>query len=177
MLSLFFNLLLAHLVADFWLQWDGLVRNKNEKHCRGWALWTHAAIVFFCTWAASGEKSFWLFAVSVAVTHFVIDWIKTRYSRHHLIPFLLDQVLHVVILVAISGIYLQQVGAWTQFAVVKDHEQILLPALACAIIAMTRPANILIKEVFAFCGVFEDELRWKARRKSTLLTEKSQKIR
>ena len=157
MSTLFLNLVLAHLVADFWLQSDGMVVNKRERKLRGWAIYVHALLVFLCTWGL-GWFRFWPYALAIAVLHFAIDLIKVQFTRRPLIPFLVDQVVHITVLWVVAILYAHIDGQWTQFGFLKEKYAMLIPMASCALVIITRPANVLIKEIFAFCGVFEEEV-------------------
>ena len=100
----FFRLLLGHLVGDFVLQTIGLVHYKAHSW-RG--LFLHAGIVVassaLCLWEYLPK--WWLWLVPLFVSHLLIDWGKILSSRNlprwGLLLFLLDQTLHVGMVVAV----------------------------------------------------------------------------
>jgi len=108
-------LLLAHLIADFWLQTDSMVRNKArnfKKHMLHHLLTTGLALTFI--WGYTYAFTDVLFhlvlpLLFICSTHYVIDFLKVKlldaikpkdnHSLKKLGFFLLDQVLHVMILI------------------------------------------------------------------------------
>ena len=65
----------------------------------------HTLIIFAClilfSWPYLTRWNLWVFLTLIALTHFVQDWAKikfTRQSKHSLFFFVLDQVLHVSLL-------------------------------------------------------------------------------
>jgi hypothetical protein len=78
-------LVLAHLVGDFILQTEAMVRDKNRPGARGWrGLLTHGGAVALCLVPVAlvfGVRGLALLVV-VAVTHVLIDRWKVRATRH-----------------------------------------------------------------------------------------------
>ena len=107
-------LLLAHLIADFWLQTDAMVRNKLKsfkKHMLHHLLTTGLVLTFI--WGYSYHFSnvinyLVLPLIFICLTHFLIDLLKVKlldtmkpkdsHSLKRLGFFLLDQALHLVVL-------------------------------------------------------------------------------
>ena len=69
---LFANLLLAHFLSDFPLQWDRMVADKRQRLLRGYGLYVHGLIVAGISWLAIGYWSYWWLAALVAVSHFLM---------------------------------------------------------------------------------------------------------
>lgn len=85
---------LGHLVADFLLQWRGLVEAKRDPRRRVWALPLHVAIVVAATWAALGLAPVpWLLAL-VGASHLLIDWAKLLWGGRGFTGFAGDQAAH-----------------------------------------------------------------------------------
>src|SRR5262245_52172289 len=104
---MFYLFLLAHLVADFILQPHWLVLRKQRWD----GLLIHGGIVLACMLALAlidpTALALWPVMVAITVVHVAADRCKVRYGNRVLgppiVPFLLDQMVHVVILtVALS---------------------------------------------------------------------------
>ena len=107
-------LLLAHLIADFWLQTDSMVRNKLKnfkKHLLHHLLTTGLALTFIWGYIyqfTNVINYFVLPLLFICLTHFVIDLLKVKlldtmkpkdsHSLKRLGFFLLDQALHLAVL-------------------------------------------------------------------------------
>ena len=94
--NILIRLLLAHVLSDFVLQTKKMVIHK------GWFsryLFLHILVVYICTVAFTG---WWLTAIAIAVTHYVIDGLKTETKKRQLatdlVLFVVDQILHILIL-------------------------------------------------------------------------------
>lgn len=137
--DLFLCLLLAHLAADFVFQTAKSCKNKREKKWRSAYHYCHAAIVFALSWAVSWDLAFWWCALTIGVTHFAIDMWKS-YRKDNVTWFVVDQVLHIIILIGVALIWCSR-HIWNiPLGVSPKHI-----ALVVAILICWKPANILIK--------------------------------
>lgn len=152
--TLFLSLVLAHIIGDFYLQTDKYCQHKESKQFKSWFLYVHAIIIGLLSWMIVPSCDFGLWALLVAVSHFVIDAFKIHNSKG-LRSFIIDQLLHLGILVTISAMYrttkelpLQMIDCSGSFST---------PLLILAILLCTKPANILIKLILEKYQVGESE--------------------
>ncbi len=100
-MNLLATLILAHLIADFPLQTNGIFRLKST-HWLGILL--HATV--HCLVAAfliDNPVAHWQLLVSLGVIHFGIDWFKLQGQiRFESLGFVLDQLAHVLSLVVLA---------------------------------------------------------------------------
>lgn len=121
---MFWTLGLAHLIGDYPLQTDRIVRAK--RHWSGLTL--HVAIHYGVMLLLSGRDSLrlWPHLLALAAVHFAIDSLKNfesrRWPRVVVLPYVFDQILH------IASIAL--VAAWieAQTGIVRDRPWILYAA-------------------------------------------------
>ena len=97
MAETFLALLAAHLIADFPLQPNGLIRRKRNP----WILCSHAVIVGAIAAAALGNFPLALLAILVG-THLAMDAIKIYILGDTLASFLLDQTVHLIVTLALA---------------------------------------------------------------------------
>ncbi len=97
------SLLLAHLVGDFLLQTSSLAKKKKKSV---WMMVLHslingaAAYLFLASWST------WLVPLVATVSHFLIDFTKSRFKKDALWLFLADQTLHLMVIVLLVLFYL-----------------------------------------------------------------------
>ncbi|NLM37415.1 MAG: DUF3307 domain-containing protein [Firmicutes bacterium] len=107
-MTVFLLLLCAHLIGDFLLQNDQLVTAKNAG--RIWAHLKHGLCIAGLTWLAVhwyGLKPAFWYAALVGLAHLMLDsaksWLeKGKAPGSKLFLFLLDQGLHILVLLAFS---------------------------------------------------------------------------
>lgn len=139
---LLLSLLLAHVIADFYLQNDKYCLQKEERKLKSWFLYVHSLLVGVVSWAFVPVYSFGLYALAIALSHLAIDIVKV-YSAKGLWSFTLDQFVHLTVLVAVSFSFntvtelpVQSADCATTFSI---------PLSILAILLCIKPANILIK--------------------------------
>jgi hypothetical protein len=107
-------LVLAHLLADFVLQTDAMVRDKG----RPLVLLGHVGIVTAATWATLGFAPVPLLLLIVAATHFAFDLAKQRSAAARrargvepgFSAFATDQAAHLAVIAVVAGLW---PGAWS----------------------------------------------------------------
>lgn len=159
--QLFLNLLFAHVVGDFYCQTGRSCNGKREKGLMGGDLYVHALIIFVLSWLAVWSWSFWWAALVIGVIHLFIDAAKAaverkfkvdgqpvHMTRYAVWPFVIDQTLHVALIVFVAWWWLQY-NDWTQFGWLQtDWLMAALVLLLC-----WNPANLLTKHILHYCQV------------------------
>jgi hypothetical protein len=101
-LILALQLLLAHIITDFALQSEELITQKQQKKARAPFLYVHASIAGILTYLIVQDWNMWLIPIIISVSHFFIDLWKLHQKSDSLGYFLVDQLLHLLVLL----------GAW-----------------------------------------------------------------
>jgi len=133
MLELIIKTTLAHLIGDFVLQSDAMVRDMELKKLRAMALYGHAAIHLFLLLLLTGfDKTYMLPVFALSISHLLIDITTKIFLRNYLnsaTNFIVDQALHVVtIALFIHYCYPYQLDV-ESLCNVKNY--LLLTALVC----------------------------------------------
>lgn len=100
MIEILLRLLFAHIIADFFLQTDKLCEMKKAKPSVGLPI--HSLIHAACSYIIVGEWTNVMVPAVIFVSHLAIDWTKIRYMQDGVKGFLLDQTLHLIIILALS---------------------------------------------------------------------------
>ena len=153
--ELFTCLLLAHLVADFLLQSSRVCDDKREKKWKSLYHYIHAIIVFGLSLLVVWDIRFWWCAALIGLSHFLIDIWKS-YKKDELKWFVIDQILHIFILICVSYFWLDKRG-WS----IPFDLNVQTVATVVAVVLCSKPANILIKLVLKHhsLGVSENQPR------------------
>ncbi len=102
--SIFWMFVLAHLIGDYPLQTDWLVRVKRSW----WGLLLHVSIhlLVLLLLAGSALSALWPYLVTLAAIHFCIDafknWLGRVRPRWINGPYILDQLIHLLSLIAVT---------------------------------------------------------------------------
>ena len=152
--TLFLSLVLAHIIGDFYLQTDNCCKQKERRKFKSWFLYVHAMIISLLSWIMVPSCNFGLWVLLIAVSHFSIDAIKIHCSKG-LWSFVIDQLLHLGILIAISNIY--EPAKELPLQMIDSSDSFSIPLLILAILLCMKPANILIKLILEKYQVGESE--------------------
>lgn len=168
------NLVVAHIVGDFYFQTERSCRNKViEQYC-GKDMYIHALIIGLLSWVAVWTVDAWWLAVAIMLIHFAIDCLKSfvvlkwdvvriaderltygQNRRLNLALFTLDQVLHIGVIILLALLWFNVNSEWAQF---KWLQQLILahPMRVYTIIGLLialKPANIIILNILSLCKV------------------------
>ncbi|MFW5706355.1 MAG: DUF3307 domain-containing protein [Bacteroidota bacterium] len=138
---LFLQLFLAHIVGDFVLQSNAWVKSKQKKKLRSVHLYLHVllhgALVMLFVW----DLNFWLPALIITVAHLLIDIMRLNLSAKskNAVFFLLDQLLHLLVL---AGITLWWQDMEVPMGFFQSAEFLIFTS---GIVFVTMPASIMIR--------------------------------
>lgn len=150
-LILLLSLITLHVIVDFYFQPASWVQDKNDKKERSYKLYIHSAIhalvscipILFIT---TDWRSIVCTLFIVGVSHCLIDLAKT-YLEQKLRYFVLDQVLHIVVLAAVA-LHVSQLeltlSALADVIITKNNL-----VIALAYIVIFKPTSIVIGSVLS----------------------------
>jgi hypothetical protein len=160
--SLFWLVLMAHLLGDFYFQSSQLAQRKNDGSFGALAAHScyYAAIVLLLPWLFYGLNAL-ILGAALAIIHFLIDWIKLLVSsrnKQSLSPRLLffcDQFAHLITIVIATIVFLLLVDTsyspvtfWLQ-SLYQELQVTLLPdklmRFVVVLLFLMRPVNIAIR--------------------------------
>jgi len=110
-MQVLYQWIFAHLLADFALQTGKMVQHKKRLKAKSWILYAHCLLHGILIYLFSPDKTNWLIPVTVAITHYAIDLWKLN-RRDTASAFIIDQALHLTILVTLWLSWYQPAGWW-----------------------------------------------------------------
>ena len=138
---------MAHILAEFIFQPDKTIKEKNDKGFKSSALVIHSMVVFLLSWIFSLQFNFFVAALIITITHYLMDGIKIVLSKKEELKnkaFFFDQSFHVIVIFTVVTIF----AKYYPFEPVVNFSfdtKILL--VIAAYLFCTKPANIIIKEI------------------------------
>lgn len=145
----FVSLLMVHLLADFYLQRSAWIRSKIKYKVKSIGLLKHIGVHLILNavvlWLLIGAFTFdYFIALSVIVlTHYAIDIWKS-YQQFGLRAFLIDQIAHVLVLVAIST-FLSGLSVSSLVNLVSTLVTVKVMAIAASAIFLTKPVSFIVQ--------------------------------
>jgi hypothetical protein len=141
-LTLLLKLLIAHLITDFVIQPTRWVDDKIKKKGKSKKLLLHICITTATAYLLSGYYLNWKIPLTIFITHYIIDLIKSHLTDNFK-NFIIDQLLHVVVIVILS---LSVENQWRHLSsyVHKIALQDELWLICAAYLFVTWPLGIII---------------------------------
>lgn len=150
-IRVFMILLLAHLLGDFVLQFGWIQQKKKRWPVR----LLHSAIQAALAYVLISAWNLWWVAVITGVTHFFIDWGKSSLKTTRMRVQLVDQLLHLLVIIGLTGyvvMYSGSLPAWLTWQPVFGWR---LAVVSAAIILLVPCGGYLIG---GFMSPYMDQL-------------------
>lgn len=98
-LAIILQLLLAHVLTDFIFQSKKMIAHKRKFKAKSWHLYAHSLLAGILTYLVLQQWTAFLVPIGIAITHFFIDLWKLYKKEDNLKYFLIDQFLHLLVLI------------------------------------------------------------------------------
>lgn len=140
--------ILAHLLSDYTFQSDKWAQNKIKNGFKSKYQKWHSLITFVFSWMLSFQWLFFVASVPIAISHWIIDGYKKDLNNHKKIKkfsFFIDQSLHLLVIIGFTLLfnYFFPIEPFIKLPINTHWLLIITGYILC-----TKPANIIIKEVF-----------------------------
>jgi hypothetical protein len=142
---LLLQLLIAHLIGDFFTQTRTLVYQKELQKWRSPFLYVHSLIHFILMMLLTADPAFWKYALAISLLHLVIDGCKLQFQTEETKRtwFIADQLLHLLVIIVTWGLFQHM-----KFDISLLSDKRIL-AVVFAMLFIMSPASFLIKVVIS----------------------------
>ena len=107
-IELLLRILIAHFLADFVFQPHIFIKNKEKKGLKSPYFYIHIIITFITVYLLLWNWNMWSIAVIITGTHFILDIIKYQIKKQNGWIFLIDQLLHIFIIIIVWLVFSKQ---------------------------------------------------------------------
>ncbi|KYG81234.1 hypothetical protein AWW67_07710 [Roseivirga seohaensis] len=142
-IAILLRLIIAHLLADFVFQTNGMVKGKREKGPRSSQFRWHLVIVAVLTYLFIADWANWWAPMAMAIAHGIIDWIKISIKKDNMWIYLGDQFAHFISIILLWMLLIPKpFAAMIDLSSFEFHSTFLIIAIAYIIVAL--PSGVLI---------------------------------
>lgn len=147
-LDLLLRLIAAHVITDFFLHPKTWIEERHKKKIKSPKLYLHSLITGAFAYIALGSwYPVWI-PVIITISHFVFDLVKSYKDEDSTTYFVIDQILHVMVIFVCWLIFTTQVNLlYTDFIVQYYNPKLWF--FLTAYIIVTIPASIIITKLTA----------------------------
>jgi len=135
----FFPIFVAHLIGDFIFQTEQMAL-KKANNLRWLVL--HATELGVITWVCCWTWAAWPVVAVVFLTHIVFDWTKPRMPGSPLRWYIVDQTLHLVVLIFCARWMTSNLGTFEM--PLTAHVSVPCQAIIAAYIMVARPLTVTL---------------------------------
>ena len=146
------TLIIGHLVSDFFLQPMSWVNDRNTHHFKAKKLYLHVLVhgvvsaVILALWEYSyGLQQLSTVLLSTAVimlSHYLIDIAKS-YSNKGVVPFLLDQIAHIAVIIALCIYITDNQSLIAYVSALATNPKVLW--VVCGYLIILNPSAVFIR--------------------------------
>jgi hypothetical protein len=138
------RMVLAHFIADFWLQGSRGISQRREKKWKCSWLYIHGVIAAVLVYLFSFQWNNWWLPLVVLTTHVMIDGLKARRPDTPNL-FVLDQLAHIGVIIACWSYIIYPCPTWSGLRAYVDRLDLWLVVL-CYIVVIW-PVGSLIGRI------------------------------
>lgn len=147
-LDILLKLVFSHLIVDFVLQTNDIVKKKKEGKILYHII--HSLMQALVAYVVLGLWNYWFIIPVIFVTHLVIDFWKITY-KEKLSSFIIDQILHFIVL------FVLWIAITRQYTIASNIYRELTDCNQCWIILISY--LLVLKPASIFLGLFTK--RWR----------------
>ncbi len=143
---LFIKLLIAHIVADFLLQTDKTIIDKQKKKWKSLKLYLHVAVHGIISIAITLSVELMSGIAIIVLTHLIIDlwklYVQNEVNKRSI--FMIDQALHVFMILVISDHYVPWI-----YKIISEINLNQIFILILVILLLTTVSSHIIKVIIS----------------------------
>jgi len=140
----FVKLLLAHILADFFLQPGAWVRQKWEKEIWSRYFWMHIGMVGLVSYVLFMRWSLWQLPLIIMLGHGLIDIIKIWIGKDTSRAFIVDQIAHLLFIYLVCTLWSGNVDI-LMIKMERMAEDAKMWTIMTGYLFMTLPLSVLIR--------------------------------
>lgn len=143
-ITILLKLLCAHIFADFVLQTNRICNGKKATgKIRYGYLLLHSLLQAATAYLLIARWDNWIIPAVIFSTHFAIDYIKSSYMKENMTSFIIDQVVHIAVIIVLWSCLFGRYADWgTVFSGIWDGNKIWIVVTAYTV--ALKPSSILL---------------------------------
>lgn len=140
---LLLRLIFAHLLADFALQSDRMCEKKSHRGRKGILfLLLHSFIHAVLAYLFVAQWEIWQIPLVIFFTHLGMDWFKATHMKKDMPSFLIDQSVHLFIILMLWVVFLVDISSLTETLVGWNVSKVWLVAISYLLVL--HPSSLLL---------------------------------
>lgn len=144
-MAILLRLLFAHVLSDFIFQTDKICDGKQSKPPKKYAYQLlHSFIHALTAYIFVADWSNWIIPFTIFVSHTLMDTIKVEYMKKDATSFIIDQFVHISIIVVLWSVLFDNHGVLCQEFFSNRWNSFNVWAIATAYLLILKPTSVFL---------------------------------
>ncbi len=144
-MTILLRLLFAHILSDFVFQCDKICEGKQGKTKKKYAYQLlHSFIHALMAYLFVAEWNNWIIPLVIFISHILIDYIKVAYAKKDVTSFIIDQLVHIAVIVVLWLSLFNYNGDFYQELFKAEWNSLKVWTIVTAYLLILKPASVFL---------------------------------
>lgn len=144
-MAIFLRLLFAHVLADFVFQCDKICDGKQGKTKMKYVYQLlHSFIHALMAYLFVADWSNWIVPLVIFISHTLMDYIKVEYMKKDAVSFIIDQFVHIAVIVILWLLLFDHGGTFCQEFFKTEWSSPNFWAVVIAYLLVLKPTSLIL---------------------------------
>ena len=144
-MNILLRLLFAHILSDFVFQCDKICDGKQGKTKKKYAYQLlHSSIHALMAYLFVADWSNWIIPLVIFVSHLLMDYIKVEYMKKDVTSFVIDQLVHIAVIVILWLSLFEHDGSFCQELFKTEWNSLNIWSIIIAYLLILKPASVFL---------------------------------
>lgn len=144
-MTVLLRLLFAHVISDFVIQSDNMCNGKQGKTKKKYVYQLlHSFIHALMAYIFVADWSNWIIPLTIFISHILMDYIKVEYMKKNAASFIIDQLIHIAVIVILWLSIFNQDGTFNQEFFKTEWNSLNMWVVAIAYLLTLKPTSVFL---------------------------------
>lgn len=144
-MAILLRLFFAHILSDFILQYDKMCDGKRGKTKQKYVYQAlHGFIHALMAYLFVADWGNWIVPLAILMSHMLIDYIKVGYMKKNVTSFIIDQLIHIAVIVVLWLSLFDHDGVFRQEILKTNWDRQNFWTVATAYLLILKPTSVFL---------------------------------
>ena len=144
-MAILIRLFFAHILSDFILQCDKMCEGRQSKTKQKYVyLLLHSSIHALTAYLFVADWENWIIPLVIFMSHMLIDYIKVAYMKKNATSFIIDQLIHIAVIVALWLSLFDHDGVFCQELIKAEWNSLNIWTVLTAYLLVLKPTSVFL---------------------------------
>ena len=139
------RLMFAHIISDFVFQCDKICAGKQGKTKKKYVYQlVHGSIHALMAYLFVADRNNWIIPLTIFISHILMDYIKVEYMKKNVVSFIIDQLVHIAVIVVLWLSLFDHEGVFCQEVFMVAWNSLNIWIVATAYLLILKPTSVFL---------------------------------